>query len=441
MTNTTLDPDLARSLTEGIFGKMPVPATESAAIAAEPVAPSPVEPSAPPTAEPAAPTPVATPAPAVEPTRPPPRAFDASAVADRFTRPVSELTAPPAAAPAAVAPVASAVPEAPPAEGGKKPDDRQAYTWAKLRSERNAFEADLKTERQKLAEFEAEKQKLAEEKAALAEEVQKAKKEAEGLSETVGKLNLAESPQFKQKYGQKAAEIEAKLASHLTRFARVPQEEAAQKARELIAMDPATLSDATSDMHPSVAGMVLTLAGDMAALTEARDQELANWRSVAANMGVQQARDTVVRSAEQRLALADDALAAAVATGNPVYTAVDPQAKEVSASLVEAFKGFAQTATDDQLMRAAAEGFTTSYLVEALNQQAEELAQLRDQLASRDRASLPPMFAAPGAGRPPPPAPAPTAAPTKMSDSPEAFARASAEGALAELHGVWGNRR
>ena len=218
----------------------------------------------------------------------------------------------------------------------------------------------------------------------------------------------------------------------------MPQGEAAAKARELISMDPSALSDATADMHPSVAGMILTLAGDMAALSEARDQELANWRSVSANMGVQEARDTVVRSAEQRLSLANSALEAAALAGNPVYTSTDPQAKEISASLVEAFKGFAQTATDEQLMRAAAEGFTTSYLVDALNAQAEEIGRLRDSLATRDRAALPPMFAYPGAGDPPPPPPAPTAAPAKAADSPESFARASAEGAVAELHRTWG---
>lgn len=443
MTNVTLDPDLARSLTEGVLGTFPMPATGAPAQQPAVTELPPPQPPAPP--QPAT-QPAQPPAPVAaqpEPPRPPPpRVFDASSVADRFTRPVAELTAtpPPAAAQPPAAP--SPVPEAPPAEAGHKPDERQAYTWAKLRSERNAFEADLRTERQKLAEFEAEKQKLAEEKAALAEEVQKAKRETETLSETVGKLNLAESPQFKQKYGQKAAEIESKLASHLTRFARVPQEDAVKKARELIAMDPSDLSDATAEMHPSVAGMVLTLAGDMAALSESRDQELANWRSVAANMGVQEARETVVRSAEQRLALANDALEAAVATGNPVYTATDPQAKEVSASLVEAFKGFAQTATDDQLMRAAAEGFTTSYLVDALNQQAEEIGQLRDMLASRDRASMPPMFAAAGGYTPPAAPPAPTASKATSADSPEAFARASAEGAVAALHNnVWNANR
>lgn len=433
MTVSTLDVDLARTLTAGLFeqgGTTPPPVEAPAAPPADPPADPPPQPAVTPPAPVLAPTPAPPPPPA-------PRPFDPTSVVDRFTKPVSELA--PAAVPAApAAPPASPVPEAPPAEAGHKPDERQAYTWARLRSERNAFEADLKAERQKLADFEAEKQKLAEEKAALAEEVQKAKREAESLSETVGKLNLAESPQFKQKYGQKAAEIEAKLAAHLTRFARVPQGEAAAKARELISMDPSALSDATADMHPSVAGMILTLAGDMAALSEARDQELANWRSVAANMGVQEARDTVVRSAEQRLSLANSALEAAALAGNPVYTSTDPQAKEISASLVEAFKGFAQTATDEQLMRAAAEGFTTSYLVDALNAQAEEIGRLRDSLATRDRAALPPMFAYPGAGDPPPPPPAPTAAPAKAADSPESFARASAEGAVAELHRTWG---
>jgi len=365
----------------------------------------------------------------------PPRRFDPNTVADRFTKPVSEITAAPV--------VAESVPDVPPDlppedAAGHEGDDKKKFSWAQLRKERNTFEAELRTERQRLADLESEKQRLAEEKAALAEETQKYKQEAESLSETVGRLNLAESPQFKQKYDQKAVDIEARLAGHLTRYARVSPEEAEARAREFLTMSPADLAEATSELNPSVAGVILTLAGDLATLDEARNRELQNWRQTAASLGVQQARENVVQTAERKLALALDALDAAAAAGNPVLNSDDPEAKEVAASLVEAFKGFAQGATDDQLMRAAAEGFTAPYLYEVLNQQAETIRELQNAIASRNRASAPPLYpASPSAPVPQAPAPASNAVPVRTADSPEQFAKDFGEGIVNDMRAVF----
>ena len=365
----------------------------------------------------------------------PPRRFDPNTVADRFTKPVSEITAAPV--------VAESVPDVPPDlppedAAGHEGDDKKKFSWAQLRKERNTFEAELRTERQRLLELESEKQRLSEEKASLAEETQKYKQEAESLSETVGRLNLAESPQFKQKYDQKAADIETRLAGHLTRYARVSPEEAETRAREFLMMSPADLAEATSELNPSVAGVILTLAGDLATLDEARNRELQNWKQTAASLGVQQARENVVQTAERKLALALDALDAAAAAGNPVLNSDDPEAKEVAASLVEAFKGFAQGATDDQLMRAAAEGFTAPYLYEVLNQQAETIRELQNAIASRNRASAPPLYpSSPSAPAPQAPAPALNAVPVRTADSPEQFAKDFGEGIVNDMRAVF----
>ena len=72
--------------------------------------------------------------------------------------------------------------------------------------------------------------------------------------------------------------------------------------------------------------------------------------------------------------MSDEAIEAAKAYGNPVYSADDPAVKETADALAEEFHGFVQTATEEQLIRAAAEGYSAPYLYEVLNQQQAEIA-------------------------------------------------------------------
>ena len=399
--------------------------TPTAEVAPAPavVEPAVVEPAAEPP-DPTEQTPVWPPPPS-----PPPKTFDATALAARFMGPPAE----PVAAPAP-APVDSGldIPAAPPATLGRAPTQAELFTWARLRTEattyhKKAAEADAAIE---LAHQESKK--LSEDLARVAAEKAESDKRITELTDTVGKLNLAESPEFKARYDLKRAELAAELSAALTRYAKIDADKSGPEAERILKADPATLADMVSDLNPAVGGMIMAIANRVGGIDAARDQELANWRQSSAANGYEESRRGVVELAEVRRQYADKALDLAKSYGNPVYTATDPQAKAEAEKLEQAFRGFIQTATEEQLVAAAAEGFSASQVYEVVNQQAEEISQLRDQIAGRFRAAQPPLFAmAPYTPSAPPAPPPSNVTPVAKRVTPEDLVRATfARGAL-----------
>lgn len=432
---STLDTSVAAELVARTFGASPVPPADPPAPPAQPAPPPPG-----PAAVVAPVAPVAPAAPVVDPPwppppSPPPKSFEPSAVVARFT-----AAPPPAADPVPPAPPSpppaedTGIPAAPPASGGKPPTQAELFTWAKLRTEattyhKKATEAEAAAESARL-----EAKRLAEEKAQIAAEKEASEKRIAELTEKVGRLSLAESPEFQQKYDLRMAELSSELSTALTKFAKVPAESATAEAARLLDADPAALADMVSDMNPAVAGMVLAIANKAGGIAASREQELSNWRETVAASGYESARKAVVDSAATRLAYADKAIDLAKAYGNPVYTSTDPDAKAEADGLVQAFRGFVQTATEEQLVAAAAEGFSASQLYEAFNALVTENTQLRNRIAGHARASMPPMFPMmPSAPVTPPPPPPSNVVPVTPRVTPEDMVRQTFEKSMSSL--------
>ena len=356
---------------------------------------------------------------------PPPKMFDASAIQNRFTQ------APP------VPPVKDpAIPDAPPA--AQAPEGKEGYAWAKLRTEVKKFQGDAEKFQSEAAAAREEAKRVAEEKAQLAAELESQKQREKELVEKVGRLSLAESPEFQQKYDLRLSEIQTKLSKALVKFTGTDEKDAVEQANQLIMADPKKLPDLLSDQNPSVAGMILGLVSEAAAVDEARNQELANWRQTGAAASFDVARKSVVEQAENRRKMSAEAIEAAKALGNPVYAAEDPRVKEIAASIEQEFHGFVQTATEEQLIRAASEGYTAPYLYDVLNQQQAEIMELRNQLAGRSRAANPPLFASAPFSAPPPQAPAtpPNVTPASSGDSARDYAAQVASDTIRQFAGL-----
>lgn len=326
--------------------------------------------------------------------------------------------------------------EAPALPVGVEPGSKQAHAYAELRFTLKQRDQQIKDETAKRTELEAQVKRLAEEKALVAAEVLERDRHVSELTDKVGKLSLSESPEFQEKYDLKRAAISAELSSALVRYAGVDAASAPAEASRLLAADQATLADMLNNVNPAVGGLVLTLATKASALDEARKQELSEWRRNAAASSFAEARRSVVETAETRRAMADKALERAVRNRNPVFTDDDPAAREQARSLSDAFQGFAQEATEEQLLAAAAEGFSVPHLCDALAQAREEVRQLKEQISGRSRASNPPLFASsPYAPPPPPPPPAPVPGVTKATASvtPVQRVQASLQASLEQL--------
>lgn len=378
----------------------------------------------------ATPPPVAPPPP-VPPPEPQvvqPKPFTPAAISARFT------DAPPAVV---TQPAVDAIPETPPGDTSPGSEDKAVYSWARLRTEAKTFQREAQAAKQEAEAARLEAKTARETQAQVAAELEQQKLREQELVEKLGRLSLAESPEFQQKYDLRFAEVKTKLGKALVKYAGVSEEDADANAAGLLAADPHKLPDMLSDLNPSVAGMVLTMTSEAAAIDEAKRLELANWRQTGAASSVESARRSAADAAESHRRMSDAAIEAARAFGNPVYASTDPAVKEVADEIANEFHGFVQTATEEQLIRAAAEGYAAPYLYEALNQQQAEIRELRDQLAGRTRAANPPLF--PSSGYTPPPAP-PSTPPNVVAatkpDSAQDYAKASAAAAISKFNGL-----
>jgi hypothetical protein len=183
------------------------------------------------------------------------------------------------------------------------------------------------------------------------------------------------------------------------------------------------------DLHPHLQGAVVMAAAEYASIGEQKSLELADWRKTSAALNIESARTDVIRSAEQRRKWADVALDAAKSLGNPVFTAADQDGMKVATEVADAFRGFVQTATEEQLTRAAAEGFSAPILYDTIASQAQKIQELSDRLAAFDRARSVPMFSfntPPPAPAAPPPPPPGNVVPVTASTDPAILARDAA---------------
>jgi len=88
-----------------------------------------------------------------------------------------------------------------------------------------------------------------------------------------------------------------------------------------------------------------------------------------------------VRSAEERKALATDAVEhARTKLMNPIFASTDPEESQQVADVVDAFHGFIQRASESELVRAAAEGFTAPFLVQRIEERDAYIQELQTQL-------------------------------------------------------------
>lgn len=282
-------------------------------------------------------------------------------------------------------PVAEPPPPQDPPPGDEPPAGTtpQAHAFAQLRSENAKYKREVIPAMENAKRLAEEARAAAEAKvAAILAEKTAVEQEKTSLLEQLGRVSLTESPQFKEKYGTKELTVTQKLTGALQKFAGMTPEQAAEFASQVRQStgDAEGLTRATAELHPAVAGAAMIAAQEYAAIEEEMKHEVSNWRQTSAAAGVQQSREAVVQSAEERKQLADEAIAFAKRQGNPVFASTDPEEAAEVADVMDAFHGFVQSATEAELVKAASEGFTAPFLYQRIAQREQEITELRQQL-------------------------------------------------------------
>lgn len=293
--------------------------------------------------------------------------------------------------------------------------------WAALRARAKEAEAKAAEVEAKVKAYEEEKARIQSE---FAEKFKAEQEKAQQLEEQIGRVSLENSPKFREKYATEFGSLVNKTANTLARYAGVEKEAALEQARQLLTAEPAEIVALTKKLDPSVAGAIVALSADAQALFERRQMELDAWKETQAANAHDEARESMVATVTQRREMADAAITAALEAGVSLYDASNPDLAEQALKITEEFRGFAQSATPDDLMKLAALGHAMPAYLDSLQWYANRVTELEGTLRSRGYAGAIPA----GPHTPPPPSQGPVAPEVGQIQDPDQFAKAAMAG-------------
>jgi len=260
-------------------------------------------------------------------------------------------------------------------------DPRVGHAFSKYRIENKTL----------LEENEALKAKLQEESGSLSGEARVkisdeiAAKEAriKELEDLVGRVNLEASPSFKARYDGRVQSIISKLSQALTQFAAVDPAKAEATARGYLNATPEALTDALSDTSNVVAGMITNAWQETQGVLIERKAALDEWKNTSSAIEITGSAESTKAKIAARKTAAAAALREAAEGGCFVYTDNGtPETQQAAAKYRSAFAGFVQTATEDELIRKAADGFAAPTMQYIIREQARKIAALEQQMGT-----------------------------------------------------------
>lgn len=299
---------------------------------------------------------------------------------------------------------------------------KAAHAFNKLRQDsRRAAEQAKALSQELLAAKQAAELAQKEREQAL-QDLERIRGSHETLASQLAKLNLAESPEFKQKYetpiNEAVMEVVRILRTNSVEGATGDPRKAEELARELLAASPREIVAATKELPDALQTLLLQKSTDMAKLTAERERALDDWKAERVNVEATMAHTVKQNEQIQRRELAEKAIDYARKV-SPIYGGLTESEQATSGEVAAQFLAFAQFASQDELMKCAAEGFASPLLYPQVSELARENAYLKNMLADRGRLGFPPIGVAPagfpyGGAVQPAPAPREPAGPANV---------------------------
>jgi len=310
-------------------------------------------------------------------------------------------------------------------------NDQQNHAWAALRAQSKANRRAAEEAQRKFNELVESTKGFQAEKAEFANQLNAKDQRITELEDEIGKMDLARSPAFREKYDAKLDASHAQIAAVLERNG-VGKEEAFNLARDIIVADPKDLPNMVGNLPTYAQGEVMVYAGQAGQVFAERQRELEDWRNAQAGLEAAGQRESGVRTAQHVQEAAGRAIDAyrslTPETGlAPAYRVTDAQFSAERDAREQQFRQWVGRASEQDRYMAMLEGFMAPKTYEMLDQVMRENIELKRQLQLRGRVSAPPVSPSPYSPPPPPPPPPPPSA----QETVDGFARADASGANA----------
>ena len=342
-----------------------------------------------PTAQPAAPTAQPT-APTAQPAAPTaqPVAPAAQPEASQFTTaPTSADTLRNMFADKPVQPVNVQTTEVPPDTPIPEPEnmtDKGRNAWIESRNREKALRQCIEQQKKQIEEFTTKQTQFQTEHDELAKALKAKDDELRGANEKLGKLDLSGSVEFRRKFDEPVLQAEANLDAVIhdsISGADTPDQVA--RIRDYIMGDDVKFRDYIANLSIDTQGALIEKRRTLKELSAQRAQALDNWQATSRGLSDEAAR---VNAAEQALVRQRNAEAAIKfnTSDMPVnlrpYITTDESFADEVRSANEAFSAFMQTATAEDMAKAAHLGHFVPGMNRALMLALQEARSLQEEL-------------------------------------------------------------
>ena len=236
--------------------------------------------------------------------------------------------------------------------------EKAKNAWAELRSRERALRQVAADRQKQIAELKEAQEKFQRERTQMADALKKKDDELKASTERLGKLDLSGSLEFRQRYdqplGQAVANLDAVIHDEIE---GADSEEEVAKIRDFI------VRGSDTDFQEYIAGLPVDAQGSLIEkrrtcleLAAQRQQALDRWQDTRKGLTASAAQQNAADAALARQRYAEDAIrfnAAELPPDRRAYVLTDSAFGEDVANANEEFKAFMQTATDEEMARAA----------------------------------------------------------------------------------------
>lgn len=307
-------------------------------------------------------------------------------------------------------------PQTPATDPGSDPaapenlDPKANDAWKHLKQLLKASRADNETLRQQLDQVTKGAGAVAQERAQFADAIKQRDDQIKELEERIGKLDLAATPEFRQQYDKPIDDVVTQIKDVLAAESDLQPEAIADVAENLLEASDTEFNQMVGKLPASVQGSLLDKRVKFANLMAARDHAVREWRTTQSGVAAVDDQQKLVERATRRRDMAEAAIEFATKI-TPPQDRVSVLGESVYAddvrNVTESFRGFMQEAKDEEIARAAYQGFLVPVMQRQVAFLAQALEEMRNYAYTLKGAAVPPVSAIRLKGAEPSPAPAP----------------------------------
>lgn len=320
----------------------------------------------------------------------------------------------PVAAPPQETPPPVQEPPAAPVEQPLSEEDKRAHAFANLRYENKQLTGRINEIQKTLSAEQAAREEAARKAAEYEAQLEQERRARAEVEDALGRANLADSKEFKDRFDSRRDTTVQKLASVITEKTDMTDTARAEDfAQKLLSASDSDVLHAIEKLPSYVQGSIYNLVREGKQIAAEREEALTQWRATQTGLSEAEARRRAAELNQRRQELADRAVSAITAnTTIPSFTVTDPEFADIRQRRLKEAAAFILTATEEDLTGAAMEGMMAPLSYAMIDSLAEENQHLRQQLDAMYRTSAPPLRATPSS---PAPAPRPEPNPQQVS--------------------------